>query len=656
MEKKKRACDACYRRKIQCDASEAGARCDWCLHHNLPCTFDRVRGRKKRPSAEAAARQSLAKRLERVEEAIARTEALKEGSRTPSDSSSGSTPHVPDQTAQQNGNQDASHAADHGCPVCRSKSSAQLPSRRVTHTPLGQIYFAGQNFGAICCRNGVPHFTASGEQWIHSRTGQWPRFGDIYGSETAAPPGLPVAASTLYSLSNRSYQGHDAQLPSRWVVQSLLDEFIASDFSLVFPLVDRVLFEETAKLAYSRQKPLMCEYVGAKACVFAFVSMASSNFPDLEAASHIDPDACAKEAQILLADFLEDASITTLQTMFMLLLHETLYGHLQAAIMYHAVACRTMFSLGGHTTTMPASTGRALTIPEREDRHLRHLFWLCYSFDKDIALRTGQPPIIRDDFCDISLPDDYVQDRYDRHRHGDDGKTPWFPNDLRLSLIKSKAVDAIYSAVALRKSDAELLRAIRELDDELERWRVSIPADFSPALSVRRAVQLEDLDRSRSMLHIELHLDYHYLLNIIHVASGRCVFDRQGREKDKTYGVESSLDLSMEASRSTLIYLSAMAPRLAGEAFWVFIFYPVSALMTVFFNILRNPQSEHAVHDVELLSTASDVIRSMPLHKETAYETAYLRRMDRFVAELSRLGKCAIARTHGERDGYPLSR
>ena len=78
--------------------------------------------------------------------------------------------------------------------------------------------------------------------------------------------------------------------------------------------------------------------------------------------------------------------------------------------------------------------------------------------------------------------------------------------------------------------------------------------------------------------------------------------------------------------------------------------------MTVFFNILRNPQSEHAVHDVELLSTASDVIRSMPLHKETAYETAYLRRMDRFVAELSRLGKCAIARTHGERDGYHLSR
>ncbi|UNI23910.1 hypothetical protein JDV02_009701 [Purpureocillium takamizusanense] len=639
--------------QIQCDASETGARCDWCLHHNLPCTFDRVRGRKKRPSAEAAARQSLAKRLERVEEALARTKALKEGSRTPTDSSSGSTPLVlDDQTTGQVGNR----AANHGCPVCRSKSSAQLPSRRVTNAPLGQIYFAGQNFGAICSRNGVPHFTATGEQWINSRTGQWPRFGDIYGTDAAAPPGLPATASTLSSLSHRPHQGHEAELPSRWVVQSLLDEFLASDFSLVFPLVDRVLFEETVKLAYSgQQQPLVCEYVGAKACVFAFVSMASSNFPDMKSATHVDPEACAKEAQILLADFLEDASITTLQTMFMLLLHETLHGHLQAAIMYHAVACRTVFSLGGHTTGLPVSFGGALTILEREDRHLRHLFWLCYSFDKDIALRTGQPPIIHDNFCDLSLPDDYVKDRYDRHRHGDDSKTPLFPNDLRLSLVKSKAVDAIYSAVALHKSDAELLRTIRELDDELERWRVSIPADFSPALSMRRAVQLEDLDRSRSMLHIELHLDYHYLLNIIHVASGRCVFDRQGREKDKTYGVESSLDLSVEASRSTLIYLSAMAPRLVGEAFWVFIFYPVSALMTIFFNILRNPQGEDAIHDVELLSTASHVIRSMPLHKETAYEMAYLRRMDQFVAELSRLAQCAITRTQGERNGCPMS-
>ncbi|KAJ6445414.1 fungal specific transcription factor domain-containing protein [Purpureocillium lavendulum] len=561
--------------------------------------------------AETAARQSLAKRLERVEEAIARTEALKEGSRTPSDISSGSTPHGLDQTIRQN-----SVVTNHGCPVCRSKSSVQLPSSRSANAPLGQIYFAGQNFGAICSRNGVPHFTSSGEQWIYSQTGQWPRFEDIYGTDLAGPGGA-AAASTLYSLSNRSQQGSEAQLPPKWVVQSLLDEFLASDFSLVFPLIDRVMFDETLKLAYSRQKqPLLCEFVGAKACVFAFVSMASSRFTELEAASYIDPDACAKEAQVLLADFLEDASVTTLQTIFML-----------AAIMYHAVACRTVFALGAHTTTVSRSTGRALTPAEREDRHVRHLFWLCYSFDKDIALRTGQPPIIRDDFCDMTLPDGYVQDRYDRHRCGSDSKAPWFPNDLRLSLIKSKAVDAIYSNVALRKSDAELLRTIREMDDELERWRVSIPAEFSPALSVRRAVQLDDLDKSRSMLHIELHLDYHYLLNIIHCASGRCVFNQEGPDKDKTYGVESSLDLAMEASRSTLVYLSAMAPRLASETFWLDF-------------LSRLPMaSENAVHDVELLSTASDVIRSMPLHRETAYETAYLRRMDCFVAELSRLGK-----------------
>ncbi|PWY73886.1 hypothetical protein BO94DRAFT_238336 [Aspergillus sclerotioniger CBS 115572] len=34
-----RACDACYKRKIQCDA--ATPRCNWCHHHDLPCTFKR---------------------------------------------------------------------------------------------------------------------------------------------------------------------------------------------------------------------------------------------------------------------------------------------------------------------------------------------------------------------------------------------------------------------------------------------------------------------------------------------------------------------------------------------------------------------------------------------------------------------------------------
>lgn len=251
---------------------------------------------------------------------------------------------------------------------------------------------------------------------------------------------------------------------------------------------------------------------------------------------------------------------------------ETLCGRLQAASMYHAVACRIVFALGGHTAVVVPPRGRELTVEEREDRHLRSLFWLCYAFDKDIALRTGHPPIMCDDFCDLSLPDGYTESRYRRAgagRRHDEAQTPWFPGDLRLVLIKSKVVNSMYSVGALRRSDAELIRTIREMDEELERWRSSVPAEYMPTLSVRKHVTFaDDVDRATNMQHIELHLEYHSLLNIIHCASGRCMVDASGPGQEKTPGVESSLDLSVEASRSTLIYLGAAAPRLAAEAFW----------------------------------------------------------------------------------------
>lgn len=102
-------------------------------------------------------------------------------------------------------------------------------------------------------------------------------------------------------------------------MQSLLQTYLCSDFWLVFPLVDGVLFEETVRRAYAPQSTLQpLEHISAKACVFAFLSIASTHFPDSEAAEYVDPDVTAKEAQMLLSDFLEDTSITTLQTVFML--------------------------------------------------------------------------------------------------------------------------------------------------------------------------------------------------------------------------------------------------------------------------------------------------------------------------------------------------
>ncbi|PTB65256.1 fungal-specific transcription factor domain-containing protein [Trichoderma citrinoviride] len=589
--------------------------------------------------------ESIVKRLERIEQGIARAKAIKQSAQAPPIAPPAAPPcPVASPVASPDASSIYQRKITLGrCTICRHSQSSSS-SRQLGATPLGQVWFSGQKFAAVCSRNGIPHFTALGEQWIYSRTGLWPRF---YNEDIASPSDQPPSYASPFRLPNGQMKQTQLEtLPDRSITLALLDEFTKSEFRLIFPVVDRELFEETIRLAYdSSDDNLTIHAIGSKACVLAFLSVAGHHFRDLEIAKSFDADACARRAQLMISDFVEDASLTTLQVMVMLLLNETLCGHLQAASMYHAIACRTVCVLGGHTLACESPTDRKLTVQELVERQIRMLFWVCYLFDKDMALRNGQPPIISDEFCDLTLPQEYLENRFSSKALSamSASQRPFLPSDLRLSLLKSKTVSALYSAGSLRKSDAELLRTIRELDEELENWRASIPPEYAPVLSVSKHVKLSDtLNKSTSMLHIELHLDYHYLLNIIHCASGRCVVDWSESGKEMIFGLQSSLDLSVEASRSTLIYLRETAHRLAGEAFWVFIFYPISALLSIFFNILRNPQHEYACQDVELLASATKVIRSMPIHRVTTHELEYLRKMDYFIEELTRLSRAAI--------------
>jgi hypothetical protein len=68
----------------------------------------------------------------------------------------------------------------------------------------------------------------------------------------------------------------------------------------------------------------------------------------------------------------------------------------------------------------------------------------------------------------------------------------------------------------------------------------------------------------------------------------------------------------------------------------------MSALTTVFFSILRDPDNEHAIEDVELLATSSRIIHNMPVYNMSQHKVDYLAQVDVFVAELCRLACSAI--------------
>lgn len=66
--------------------------------------------------------------------------------------------------------------------------------------------------------------------------------------------------------------------------------------------------------------------------------------------------------------------------------------------------------------------------------------------------------------------------------------------------------------------------------------------------------------------------------------------------------------------------------------------------MSLFFNLIRNPNSEYAELDLELLSSASGTIRDMPKRLSSADEVVFLAKIDGFVEEVSRLAKCAVSK------------
>jgi hypothetical protein len=239
--------------------------------------------------------------------------------------------------------------------------------------------------------------------------------------------------------------------------------------------------------------------------------------------------------------------------------------------------------LGGHEYKRTAPIIGEHKYQEREDRQLRFLFWSCYMMDKESSLRYGQPPIMSDEFVDTTPPDNYLE-CYDWLRDLDNNLSmrpmelneklvPHFTSDPALSHIKGKTYRQLYSAAALKKSDAQVLRDIRELDAELEAWRQTVPQEFRPALFIREDTQLMPADAKipRRMRGICLHIEYHYLIVSIHRASDRCQVADMGNTMEERLwneAIQSSIDLALEASRSTLIYLRAAVYEIPCDLFW----------------------------------------------------------------------------------------
>ncbi|KAB8241972.1 hypothetical protein BDV35DRAFT_384451 [Aspergillus flavus] len=401
---------------------------------------------------------------------------------------------------------------------------------------------------------GVPNLLPEGLRWIESRTGTVIPLPNLCHAPWEKPP-LSYVAST------------PSGLPARTVLKRYLDVYTSSAIHTIFPVINSSLFSQTIRAAYmlpGHNKKTHCP--SSRACIFAFLALVSSldHLATRCTAPKPPPiprDEYVMKAQALLSALLQEPlNLDALQTALLLSILGILTGELQTATNYNSIASRFIIALGAHTMRDPCAVPEPAVGGSRDKetrKHLRGLFWLCYALDKDFSLRTGQSHCLRDEDCDLQLPPGYTEKLHSGMRYSSMGNARGllFPIDLRLSMIKSQIYTALYSHRGLQKNDAEVIRSIRELDEELELWRMSMPSNLRPKLSF--AKENSEDQRVDTMYLVLTHLNYYFCVNIIHLAGSRCEAWRlSSTPAGMMDGLRLSLTLSVEASRSLLLFLN----------------------------------------------------------------------------------------------------
>ncbi|KAF3072862.1 hypothetical protein CFAM422_004706 [Trichoderma lentiforme] len=521
------------------------------------------------------------------------------------------------------------------------------------------IVFIARLFGRNWYYRGMPIISENGLDWIASRTDQ---------DTTTLKCYLPRAGSGQPSWSFSAFQVHAPvgelwDLPDRDLVYKSFESLSSSYFLILFPLLDEVLLEETINTAYQSFEGVHASqtHVAARACLWAAFAVLAYLRVSEQFSATFSSEMCATRAQWLLGLLNGPANLATLQTILLLHKYRTAVGQYNSAEALHSTACRMVCELDGH---LQRPMDRENFHLGRRRDHIRKLFWLCYISDKDLALLSGLPPLLANEYCDIGVfnkeclnHDVFLQSSGGTTDADNIGTIAWnraipfLPGDLHLGLLKERIFRLLYSPSALKIIDSELLTRIRQLDDELESWRLSVPPAFRPKLSILLGHVVPSAINFLTYLRsIQLQLEYHYLLTIIHTPVRRFGL-AQGAEtsppEDLHSAMHSSIDLSLEASRSTINLLSEPIAMLKQESFWHAVIYPLVAAMSLFVNILIHPVGAQAVADVESLVLASKVVSRLLTQTVTDYEAKHNEQAGKFIAELLNLANGAISKANG---------
>ncbi|OQU99095.1 Fungal specific transcription factor domain-containing protein [Cladophialophora immunda] len=282
-------------------------------------------------------------------------------------------------------------------------------------------------------------------------------------------------------------------------------------------------------------------------------------------------------------------------------------GGPQPEYIYCAIAVRLATGLGLHKYSPKALN---LSDVEIEDRN--RLFWSLYCLDKTIAFRTGRPSLLDD--SDIACP-------FPRHlfRHfGPEGegeeasedRFDFFLGVTRYSRICSRIIKNLYSTTSLMQTAESRSRTVAELYDELKQWRATTARAGQDVFSSWTSLRETKLTSTTVLFYQKLMLEYFYHDCVLSLSKACRLQDalhnssKTSRGRGSQQTPHNPLDQlatdSLESARSMCL----MTQQIDIESYtpnWLVIYYPLTAIITLFSHVVTNPLSPSATADIALI-------------------------------------------------------
>ncbi|EED15158.1 conserved hypothetical protein [Talaromyces stipitatus ATCC 10500] len=462
--------------------------------------------------------------------------------------------------------------------------------------------------------SGFSLFSPQGIQWILQKVGDKDELAQLYHILAKHDfESWGTGNTNLWAPKSRSQH---SPLPTKEIASEYVNCYFTT-FNNVYPVINRDVFDSYFERQYSINPPPSSAWyalLNAVLCLGSIRTTAererhvrSSRLIDYTSIAHETGVGYFRNASSCFHDlFFSEANLMAMQAITLMMFITTSSPNPQISYTITSAGRNLAYTLGLHRSL----DGCGLAPEEIEQR--RNVFWVFYQLEKAISHKLGRPSVINDDDIAVELPPKKLglfrspsgAEIYDI-----------FQDQITLAIIRSRIYTELYSASSQTKSEEHRLKMLGKLDNHLQRWRDGMPIDIRPEHPINSS---DEQYVSVVMMHFT-YLDAVILLHRIsghhqalHLRDRKAtdIESNDSRQRPLNPRVNASQLLCLAAARRSIQLLDTISSNnLQNQHFmWYALYYPLSASLVLFTNILSNPQDQNAASDVQLMNLITSFI------------------------------------------------